>query len=136
MGLFFVHFSVAGSYWYTIPMGFQRGARPAKTYNLPAAATPDISSAGSGKGASFTHLVWAQAAGAHNSKASMTGTNRPLSQRHESDIYLFSPRIAQAKAAKTFGNWSMGTNLRAQLDAGRILSGFPTWLHQITLRAN
>src|SRR5580700_10069408 len=44
-----------------MPTGFQTGARPAKTYILPPAATPDISSAGWGNGASFIHFSWAWA---------------------------------------------------------------------------
>src|ERR1700687_184307 len=47
-----------------MPTGFHTGARPANTYILPPAAAPEISSAGSGNGASFTQLPWAQAADA------------------------------------------------------------------------
>src|SRR4029077_10918521 len=41
-----------------MPTGFQTGASPAKTYILPPAAAPDISSAGCGNGASFLHWPW------------------------------------------------------------------------------
>ena len=50
MGFFLVHWFVAGSYSYTMPTGFQPGASPAKTYILPPAAAPEISSAGWGNG--------------------------------------------------------------------------------------
>src|SRR5215467_2762790 len=44
-----------------MPIGFQTGARPANTYIFPPAAAPEISSAGSGKGASLVQLPWAKA---------------------------------------------------------------------------
>src|SRR5438067_6805007 len=87
IGLFFVHLSTTGSYSYAIPIGFHNGARPAKTYNLPAAATPDISSAGSGNGASFTHFVWAYATGVHKIRARTSCTNQPVIELRQRGIF-------------------------------------------------
>src|SRR5882724_839449 len=51
-----------------MPIGFQPGARPQKTYILPPAEAPSSSSAGSGNGASLVHLPCAKAGPTKNGK--------------------------------------------------------------------
>src|SRR5580693_4547819 len=63
-----------------MPTGFQTGARPAKTYILPPAAAPDISSAGCGNGASFTHLPCAHAKVAAKTRPTPSRTRCRLRQ--------------------------------------------------------
>src|SRR5580700_11622578 len=60
-----------------MPTGFHTGASPANTYILPAADAPEISSAGSGNGASFTHVPWARAADVAQMTPTIPATNQP-----------------------------------------------------------
>src|ERR1700732_2061293 len=82
-----------------MPIGFQTGASPAKTYILPPAAAPEISSAGWGNGASFDHFPWAEATAVANIIPTITVAKWRRADLDNLGIVLSSLKLAQFSLA-------------------------------------